>query len=183
MKIDRHKGDVAYAAWIAKVMPLLSLIVGMVSFSLHEASANQLILDKGVPATKTQQLVNSQLNFLNGSWEGTYTCRQGLTNLKLVIDVQSLDNIDAVFVFSAHPSQPTVPSGSFKMVGTYKSFNSPDIPSVLNLQGTTWINRPNGYNTVDLSANVDNRADTISGNVTTSGCSTFTVTKVKNSAL
>lgn len=42
--------------------------------------------------------IDSQIEFLNGSWEGTYICRQGLTNLRLVIDARSTTEIDAVFI-------------------------------------------------------------------------------------
>lgn len=126
-----------------------------------------------------QANISEQIDFLNGTWDGTYTCGQGLTNLKIVIEAKNANEIDALFIFSPHSSNPSVPSGSFRMKGTYKTFSSPDIPSVLNLQGTTWINRPNGYVTVDLSGNVLPKDKKIAGNVTTSGCSTFEVIKVE----
>lgn len=44
-----------------------------------------------------------QVEFLNGTWEGTYVFRPGLTSLKLVIKAKSTTEIDAVFLFSAHP--------------------------------------------------------------------------------
>ncbi len=68
--------------------------------------------------------VASQVEFLNGTWEGTYVCRQGLTNLKLVVKAKSTTEIDAVFLFSAHPQNPNVPSGSFRMTGNLEIFNS-----------------------------------------------------------
>jgi hypothetical protein len=126
-----------------------------------------------------QASIPEQIEFLNGTWDGTYTCGQGLTSLRLVIEAKKANEIDAVFIFSAHPSNPSIPSGSFRMKGTYKTFSSPDIPSVLNMQGTTWINRPNSYITVDLSGNVLPSDKKIVGNVNTSGCSTFEVTKVE----
>lgn len=182
--LNKYKVNTMIAG-IAKVVPISTLMIGIGFSSMTAAYASQAPLNKELKQiAKTQRLVNS-LDYLSGTWEGTYTCSQGLTNLKLVIDAQNLDDIDAVFIFSAHPSNPNVPSGSFKMVGTYKSFNSPDISGVLNLQGDSWINRPNGYLTVDLSANVDTQAKSISGNVisSSSSCSTFNITKVKNSAL
>jgi hypothetical protein len=97
---------------------------------------------------------SSQLAFLSGSWEGTYACQQGLTSLRLTIDARSENNIDAVFYFYAHPSNPSVPSGSFRMEGTYQAFNSREVPGLLDLRGATWINRPSNYMTVDLRGNV-----------------------------
>lgn len=55
----------------------------------------------------------------------------GLTNLKLVIAAKSTTDIDAVFIFSAHASNPTVPSGAFRMKGSYAIFNSQETPNTL----------------------------------------------------
>lgn len=123
------------------------------------------------------QPVASQVEFLTGTWEGTYTCGQGLTALKLVIEAKSTTDLDAVFLFSAHPQNPNVPSGSFRMKGNLEVFNSQDIPDVLDLKATTWINRPSGYVTVDLRGDVSQSKRRITGNVATPGCSTFDVVK------
>lgn len=123
------------------------------------------------------QSVASQIEFLNGTWEGTYACSQGLTSLKLVITAKTTTEINAVFQFSAHPQNPNVPSGSFRMRGNLEVFNSSDIPDLLDLKATTWINRPTGYKTVDLRGDVSNSKRRISGNVVSSGCSTFDVVK------
>ncbi|HEY9872414.1 MAG TPA: hypothetical protein V6D12_03215 [Candidatus Obscuribacterales bacterium] len=123
------------------------------------------------------QSVSSQVEFLNGTWEGTYVCGQGLTNLKLVIKAKSTTEIDAVFLFSPHPNHPNVPSGSFRMKGNLEVFDSADIPDFLNLKTTSWINRPSGYETVDLRGDVSKSNRRITGNVITSGCSTFDVVK------
>lgn len=125
--------------------------------------------------------VQSQVEFLNGTWEGAYTCNQGLTALKLAITAKSPTEIDAVFLFSAHPSNPNIPSGSFRMKGDFEIFNSRDIPDLLDLKGTTWMNRPSGWETVDLKGNISISKRKITGNVGSSvlplGCSTFEVIK------
>jgi len=120
----------------------------------------------------------SQVAFLNGTWQGTYICAQGLTNLKLVIAAKSTTDIDAVFLFSAHASNPTVPSGSFRMKGVYTIFNSSEIPNTLELKATNWISRPSGYMTVDLQGNLTPSDRRIVGNVLNApGCSKFDVSK------
>jgi hypothetical protein len=121
----------------------------------------------------------SQVEFLNGTWEGTYVCGQGLTSLKLVIVAKSATEIDAVFLFSPHSQNPNIPSGSFRMKGNLEVFNSRDIPDFLDLKATTWINRPSGYVTVDLRGDVSSSKRTIAGNVISSApnCSTFNVEK------
>jgi hypothetical protein len=117
-----------------------------------------------------------QVKFLNGTWEGTYVCIQGLTNLRLEIKAQSPNDVDAVFNFSAHPSNPLVPSGSFRMKGTYTAFNSQNRPGLLYLQGTSWIQQPPGWGTVNLRGNIFFSEGKISGDVETPGCSKFELT-------
>jgi hypothetical protein len=123
----------------------------------------------------------SKVSFLTGTWEGTYTCGQGLTSLRLVIDAQSPTEISAVFIFSPHPSNPNIPSGSFEMTGTYRTFDSPDVPGVLELEGVNWLNQPSGWSMVNLTGNVSAADDEIRGNVVPlqggTGCTTFEVTR------
>ncbi|MCU0544409.1 MAG: hypothetical protein MUE44_19910 [Oscillatoriaceae cyanobacterium Prado104] len=152
----------------------LILIAGCLSMNTIEiAKANPDRLAQ-LPQSPS---ISSQLQFLNGTWEGTYVCGQGLTRFKLAIAANSTAEIDAVFTFFAHPRNPSVPSGSFRMVGTYTSFNSPEIPGLLELKATTWINRPSGYLTVNLQGNVFTSEKRIIGEVTSSGCSKFDLIK------
>lgn len=84
---------------------------------------------------------------LNGRWVGWYICGQGLTGLALTIsgddDSASTDEIEAHFSFYAVNSNPEVPSGAFAMRGT-RSGDS------IVLRGAEWIERPEGYEVVDL---------------------------------
>jgi uncharacterized protein with FMN-binding domain len=123
---------------------------------------------KAIAADPTVQL-------LNGTWEGSYTCQQGLTKLKLIVKAKSLDNIRAFFVFSADESNPTVPVGSFKMQGSATSTGA------IKLKATDWLKKPDGYLTVDLEGNISASDRRISGNiVSTTPCTTFNVVKVKS---
>jgi hypothetical protein len=113
-----------------------------------------------------------------GTWSGSYTCSQGLT--ALVLEVYSIDNsseIRAVFSFSAHPSNPGIPSGRFNMAGSYSQHDN-----TIDLQGKDWIERPQNYETVDLSGTFGtvNSDQMIQGRVTanTPGCSTFELKKI-----
>lgn len=138
------------------------------TISIAEAQHNVLV---------QSSLISSRVAFLNGTWEGSYTCSQGLTKLKLVIEAKSTTNIDAVFIFSAHSRNPGVPSGRFRMQGTLETFNSPDIPDLLDLTATSWINRPSSYLTVDLRGDVSSSKRRIAGNVIGPSCTTFEVVK------
>jgi hypothetical protein len=120
------------------------------------------------------------LQMLNGTWEGTYICGQGLTKLRLSIKAKTPTNIDAVFVFSAHVSNPTVPSGSFRMKGVYQSLDSEDVPDTLELRATQWISRPRGYQTVNLQGTISPSEKRMVGNVSASpSCSKFDLVKVE----
>ncbi len=129
---------------------------------------------------KQSKKIASEVGFLSGTWQGTYICAQGLTNIKLVIAAKSPSKINAIFLFYANANNQTVPSGSFRMEGNLKRLNSPEIPDVLELKATEWISRPSGYITVDLQGNIDYSQNRIVGNVlNTPGCSNFDVVKVR----
>jgi hypothetical protein len=106
-----------------------------------------------------------------GVWRGAYRCTQGLTSLDLTINRAGGTALRAVFAFSAHPDNPTVPSGSFTMVGSYEDGH-------MVLRGDQWIVQPPGYLTVDLEATItEARPSVINGSVIAEGsaCSTFAV--------
>lgn len=133
--------------------------------------------ERGISTQLNNVTKKSQVQFLNGIWEGAYTCAQGLTTLKLVITAKSTTKIDAVFLFSPHPRNPNIPSGSFRMKGNLEIFDSKDIPDLLNLKATTWMNKPSGYVTVDLRGDISSSRRRITGNVLTDGCSSFDIVK------
>ena len=108
---------------------------------------------------------------LAGTWTGTYVCSQGETGLRLAIQEASGGALTATFNFYAVPANPGVPSGSFTMTGTYSQAG-------MHLTHGHWISEAAGYEMVDLSAPLaSNGGDRLSGTVTTSGCTTFNVTR------
>lgn len=118
-----------------------------------------------------QRLNASMQSNLNGRWVGTYACAQGLTGLTLSLLNAINGSVDGIFNLYAVPSNPNVPSGSFRMQGTY------DASGNVTLRATDWINQPSGYSTVDLNGVISEDFTTYSGNVLTNGCSTFSLTK------
>ncbi len=106
---------------------------------------------------------------LNGVWDGTYTCNQGLTRLRLTLAHKGDDRITGILRFSADPSNPTVPTGSYTVSGSLTGGS-------LELHGDSWISRPGVYLMVSLSARLSPAdPDRIQGTVDGTGCSTFTV--------
>ncbi len=114
---------------------------------------------------------NFNLN-LNGSWQGTYHCGQGITNLNLVITHDNSSKISAIFIFSSNKNNPSVPSGSFKMAGTYDNKTNKII-----LNATEWIDQPMGYFAVNLIGSVLKGDNKIIGEIANGSCSGFTIEK------
>ncbi|TDC81710.1 hypothetical protein [Actinomadura sp. 7K507] len=106
---------------------------------------------------------------VNGSWEGTYTCNQGLTRMRLTLVQRSTGRVTGIFRFSPDSSNPSALSGSFMVTGTVTG-------SSLILRGDRWISRPGDYEMVSLSARLSSsNPDQLQGRVTSSGCSTFSI--------
>lgn len=77
-----------------------------------------------------------------GTWEGTYRCLyEGTANVTLTISGN--ERINAVFSFSPNRDNPTHPTGSFNMTGTYDSREG-----IVNLEATTWIEQPGAKNAI-----------------------------------
>ena len=113
--------------------------------------------------SRTNKASSKSSSNLTGNWEGTYICGQGLTNLTLVISQGNTSDISAIFKFSANKNNLSVPSGSFRMTGTYDNRTGKIV-----LEATQWINRPAGYVTVDLIGKISQGNTKISGEVISS---------------
>lgn len=87
-----------------------------------------------------------------GTWNGTYTAGQGETKITIEIPDVTADGffIDGKVYFSALPTNPTVPSGSFSLIGGY------DLTSgKINFSGNQWIEQPDGYSMINFDAYID----------------------------
>lgn len=122
------------------------------------------------PSPSTDDLTAARA-FLNGTWEGTYRCRQGLTGMKLTVFVVDDHEVEATFEFFPVKSNPDVPRGSFVVEGSYTATG-------FTLQPGHWIKRPGDYVMVGLEASFSPRAgQSIRGEVADSGCDDFSLTK------
>jgi hypothetical protein len=113
---------------------------------------------------------------LAGEWRGSYFCNQGLTGLTLTVS-QDGDDLTATFAFYPLASNPDVSRGSFAMRGTHTGTR-------MWLHGDHWLEEPDNYRMVGLSAEVAGESpQKITGSVTeadgaaSDGCTTFTVEK------
>ena len=113
----------------------------------------------------------SEASTLTGTWNGAYLCEQGETGLRLTINANADGKLTATFSFFAVPSNPGVPSGDFTMTGSFTAKGE-------NFPMGHWIHQPASYEMVNLSAGPPaNGGTVINGNVSSTGCSTFSVKK------
>lgn len=114
---------------------------------------------------------------LAGEWRGSYFCNQGKTGLTLTVS-QDGGDLTATFDFYPLASNPDVPPGSFAMRGTHTGTR-------MRLYGDHWLEEPDNYRMVGLSAEVVGKSPRkITGSVTeadgaasSDSCTTFTVEK------
>jgi hypothetical protein len=110
---------------------------------------------------------------MEGDWEGTYTCSQGETGLKLAIQKANAQGVaNGKFEFFPVAGNPSAKSGSYEVNIGY----SPSAGG-LKVTGLKWIQQPDGYVMVDLLATGTPTADKITGRVLDPSCSTFTITR------
>ena len=107
-------------------------------------------------------------------WDGQYTCTQGLTSLRLTLERDG-ENVEATFEFGPLDSNPTVPSGAFRMTGVAKRDDA-GLEFVLKPAG--WIERPANYVMVALHASPTADGRMLRGRIDHSGCGALEVTRV-----
>jgi hypothetical protein len=106
-----------------------------------------------------------------GEWVGRYNCTQGITALSLIVAHGEGQAITATFNFGPVPENPEVPTGSYRMTGTYDAATRH-----MKLSGVKWINAPLGYAMVGLDGHMKSSGQTISGHVPDLfGCTNFEI--------
>lgn len=95
-----------------------------------------------------------------GEWTGKYVCRQGVTGLRLLLDLDG-ETATAVFHFFSLPENRRVPEGCYTMTGAFSRTSGN-----LTLTGVSWIKSPGPrYVMVGIQASVDAEGRSLSGNV------------------
>ena len=128
-------------------------------------SASQVASPSQTPEASDESAI------LSGTWTGAYYCNQGETGLRLIMQASPDGQVNATFNFYPLPSNPDVPSGSFALTGSYSAEGVVLTPAY-------WISEPPGYEMVALaSALTPGNRNALEGQITTSGCTTFSVQK------
>jgi hypothetical protein len=105
---------------------------------------------------------------VTGAWIGDYRCPQGKTGLRLTVEQHSTGVVSGTFEFFPVPENPSVPMGSFAMMGSIENRR-------LTLAGGSWIQRPPGYETVGLSGEISPDGDSYTGKVQNPDCGSFSL--------
>jgi hypothetical protein len=105
---------------------------------------------------------------VEGYWSGHYACAQGVTGLTLSVTAGSGSRVHALFHFYADASNPTVPEGCFEMDGTFDPATHH-----MELRAGSWLLRPYGYVTVDLSGQLSSGDAIMGGKVIGPFCTWF----------
>jgi hypothetical protein len=110
-------------------------------------------------------------------WEGTYVCGQGLSSVKLTIDVDSLGVAMARYDFGPVPSNPVIPkTGAFILVGSLQHSMAGGFTGELDAR--QWIVRPDDYFMVPLSISTDDGVH-LRGRIHHDSCSQFQATRTE----
>ncbi|HEY4181238.1 MAG TPA: hypothetical protein VGM90_30545 [Kofleriaceae bacterium] len=109
-------------------------------------------------------------------WRGRYTCSQGDTAMQLTLDLAKGGRVIAIFDFGPLDSNPTVPAGSYRLIG-----HLDDRPEglALKLYPDRWISQPDGYEMVELSAKSDRRRRHMRGTIDHYGCGALSLDLVE----
>ena len=108
-------------------------------------------------------------------WQGTYTCAQGVTGVNLTIDARCNGDtcaLTAIFEFGEVKENPGVPHGSYRMVGESKGLE-------YTLRPDKWIERPDHYYMVGLTATKDPKAHTLNGRIDDTWCGGISLKNVQ----
>ena len=89
---------------------------------------------------------------LKGTWNGTYIAYQGKTKVRIDIKSVTRDGFisKGTFNFSAVPTNPSVPSGSYTLKGGYDKQTGEIV-----FAGSEWLVHPSGYIFIEIHAWVD----------------------------
>ena len=105
---------------------------------------------------------------LTGLWSGRFRCQQDVIGLTLDLVEHNDHTLGGIFKFYPETGSPSFPEGSYSMEG----FVDP-LEQLVDLRGTSWIDRPFGFQRHDLRGRIDHDQNEITGQVLTTGCADF----------
>ncbi|GAA4811540.1 hypothetical protein ACFQ0K_04045 [Nocardioides caeni] len=134
-----------------------------------EASSAMIEPTEASSATTSAAPVDITNAELDGQWYGRYRCAQGASagRLRITAVEGSTSELTAVFRFGASTNNAGTPPGAYRLDGEV-------VDGIMTLRAGDWIERPDGYISVDMIAIITDPApDVLDGEVNYAGCSTF----------
>jgi hypothetical protein len=113
------------------------------------------------------------------TWEGRYTCAQGVTGLRLTLEGNCNGvscSFSALFEFAPVPENPAVPRGSYHMTGEGHANARGELE--LSLTPTQWVQQPANYMMVGLSATADAQQQQMRGRMNNPSCGDISLSRV-----
>jgi hypothetical protein len=165
--------ELAGTEWIDQ--PAGDVMVGLTAEA--EAVLQQLegVVDGDGCSTFTLERTTTEPWYV-GEWKGAYDCGQGMTGLTLTMADGGGDgdggdsSVEATFAFYEVPENPGVPSGSYRLEGSYADGG-------LALEGVEWIEQPDGYVMVGMESDFVTRPSYFAGKVLDPSCTAFLLMK------
>lgn len=144
---------------------------------IHGLAAGVLFLAGSFAVPAEAAVADMTQLLLSAPWHGSYVCNQGLTRLSLTLRPLpggDGNRMEAEFVFSADPDNPSVPPGSFRLTGSLNPASR-----LIVLKQDRWLEQPAdpNYHMVDMEGRliIGEGQAMIRGRVTTYGCQDFAV--------
>lgn len=178
--------DKAFRRWLTSLVPTLLLVTACSQpingtptaapggdnrpSSTERTSTNET--DTNDTDTNEADTEEAGLEPLVGTWEGRYTCAQGVTGLKLSIEPVDDETVRALFEFFPVPENADTLEGSYQLLGAYRG-------NRLVFRQEKWIKQPENYLMVDLEVTspVEPDMNVLSGNVLSPDCKGFSVSR------
>jgi len=113
--------------------------------------------------------------WLTGTWQGGYHCALGYGDARMTLTLEGHTNgrMDGELAFQVVEPLTKIPPGRFRVAGAL------DPGGAFHLQGTRWIDWPEGLSLFGLEGHADPQRGGISGTVPACGAgSTFYIEKI-----
>ena len=114
-------------------------------------------------------------------WAGTYTCAQGITNVRLTIETRAGGGAaTAHFEFGPNETNRSVPRGDYWLKGAMREDTNGRLE--VTLRPDRWGVRPNNYVMVGLTARSGRDQRSLVGTIDNPSCTTINVDRVNAEA-
>jgi hypothetical protein len=111
-------------------------------------------------------------------WTGEYRCTQGLTAVRLALDIRRNGEVEASFQFGPHPENPSVPTGEVAMKGQVTVLARGQFR--LHLEPDHWVSKPGAtWEMVGLTATSDVEHRSLEGKIDHERCGEFRVQRAE----